>query len=114
MRVLGLLAAAVASTQAILSKDFDYPEAFKQPRQDKFNLRKAGHDAEHASNKVYPPAPAPDSPKTFDVWAPLFRELYEKVRAPPPPQSPAPRGLPARARGPARIARARRSNATAS
>ena len=113
MRVLGLLAAAVASTQAILSKDFDYPEAFKQPRQDKFNLRKAGHDAEHASNKVYPPAPAPDSPKTFDVWAPLFRELYEKVRA-LPPISRSPGAARARPRSGLNRARARRSNATAS
>ena len=75
MRVLGLLAATLSLSGVTAQNDMR-PEAFRQPNPDTVRHLRVG---ENARDKVYPPAPEPGAPKTFDVWRPLFRELYEKV-----------------------------------
>lgn len=78
MRVFGLLVALGAWSATAQQTLDDLKKDFPQPRHR--HLRKGEL---HASKKVYPPAPSADQPKTFDVWRPYFRELYEKVRRAP-------------------------------
>ncbi|KAH8072348.1 hypothetical protein JL721_3616 [Aureococcus anophagefferens] len=76
----GLVAFLGGVALAAPAADFEYPEAFRQPKpSEKTHLRRA-LDPDHAANKVYPPDPEEGSPKTFDVWREKFRELYEKQR----------------------------------
>ena len=78
--VFGLVAFLGGVALAAPAADFEYPEAFRQPKpSEKTHLRRA-LDPDHAANKVYPPDPEEGSPKTFDVWREKFRELYEKQR----------------------------------
>lgn len=85
MRLLGLVVSAVCLGPALADGLDDLVKEFPQPKHR--NLRAAGEV--HASKKVYPQAPDASLPKSFDVWRPYFRELYEKVRCPPPlPRAP--------------------------
>jgi hypothetical protein len=80
MRCVSGLVAFLGVALAAPAADFEYPEAFRQPKpSEKTHLRRA-LDPDHAANKVYPPDPEEGSPKTFDVWREKFRELYEKQR----------------------------------
>ena len=57
MRCVSGLVAFLGVALAAPAADFEYPEAFRQPKpSEKTHLRRA-LDPDHAANKVYPPDP---------------------------------------------------------